>query len=85
MLLEAQMPRRWGKETFTTGSPRLGAGRSSLGYRRARYGTPAVLEEGIRKAEEDMSSAAVTQHKEKLDLIGRKGILNDRVSSNNAK
>lgn len=53
--------------------------------RRARYGTPAVLEDLIRKAEEDLSSAAVTQHKEKLDLIGRKGILSDRVSPNNAK
>lgn len=43
------------------------------------------MEEGIRKAEKGRSSAAVTQHKEKSDLIGRKGILNGRVSSNNAK
>lgn len=70
---------------FTTRLPQFGAGRSSLGDGKARYGTPAVLEEGIRKAKEDMSSAGVTQQKEKLDLIGRKGILNDRVSSNNAK
>lgn len=36
--------------------------------------------EGTRRAREDVSLTVVIQHEGRLDLNGRKGILNDRVS-----